>query len=40
MLRMLERRTFKVVGVIEQLQEVAEIIYCKEITKLDFSILQ
>jgi ribosomal protein S18 acetylase RimI-like enzyme len=33
MLRMLEKRKFKVVGVIEQLQEVAEIIYCKEINK-------
>jgi ribosomal protein S18 acetylase RimI-like enzyme len=33
MLRMLEKRKFKVVGVMEQLQEVAEIIYCKEINK-------
>jgi ribosomal protein S18 acetylase RimI-like enzyme len=33
MLRMLEKRKFKVVGVIEQLHEVAEIIYCKEINK-------
>jgi ribosomal protein S18 acetylase RimI-like enzyme len=33
MLRMLEKRNFKVVGVIEQLQEVAEIIYCKEIKR-------
>jgi ribosomal protein S18 acetylase RimI-like enzyme len=33
MLRMLEKRKFKVVGVIEQLQEVAEIIYCKEINR-------
>jgi ribosomal protein S18 acetylase RimI-like enzyme len=31
MIRMLEKRNFKVVGVIEQLQEMAEIIYCKEI---------
>jgi ribosomal protein S18 acetylase RimI-like enzyme len=30
MLRMLEKRKFKVVGVIEQLQEAAEIVYCKE----------
>ncbi len=33
MLRMLEKRKFKVVGVIEQLQEVAEIIYCKKINR-------
>ncbi|CAA9221385.1 MAG: hypothetical protein AVDCRST_MAG56-464 [uncultured Cytophagales bacterium] len=32
MLRMLEKRKFKVVGIIEQLQETAEIVYCKEIT--------
>jgi ribosomal protein S18 acetylase RimI-like enzyme len=33
MLKMLEKRNFKIVGVIEQLQEVAEIIYCKEIKR-------
>jgi RimJ/RimL family protein N-acetyltransferase len=33
MIRLLERRKFKLVGVIEQLQEVAEIIYCKEIKR-------